>query len=182
MVRSQDVLLSVKLFLHGEQTYAKLSSALGLSVGEIHNAYDRIRQAEILTTVRGEDTISRKNLYRLLAHGIPSIFFAVRGPILYGLPTAYSHPALQSLFEDTGESLSFPVVWQTPQSSKKTFSPQDVRGESISPLYPSVTEASKLDSEFWEIMALVDVLRIGKTPSKNIALKLLEKRILEKKE
>ena len=55
-----------------------------------------------------------------------------------------------------------------------------VRGESISPIYPSAPEAAAQDSLLYELLALVDVIRIGDTRSRNLAVAILEKKILGK--
>ena len=53
-----------------------------------------------------------------------------------------------------------------------------VRGQSIQPLYPSVVEAAKKDEKLYQLLALADVLRVGKVREKNLALKELKQRIM----
>jgi hypothetical protein len=54
----------------------------------------------------------------------------------------------------------------------------NVRGHSIIPLYSSVPEAARQDDKLYELLALVDALRIGRAREKNLAINELKKRIL----
>jgi hypothetical protein len=53
-----------------------------------------------------------------------------------------------------------------------------VKGEGVSPLYPSIPEAASKDPSLYEILSLVDIVRIGDTRSRNTAVNLLKKKIL----
>jgi hypothetical protein len=53
-----------------------------------------------------------------------------------------------------------------------------VKGQSIIPLFPSVAEAVQNDVLLYELLALVDALRVGRAREREIALEELKKRIL----
>lgn len=56
-----------------------------------------------------------------------------------------------------------------------------VRGHSIVPLYLSVPEAALKDVKLYELLALVDALRVGRAREREIAIKELKLRLdLEK--
>ena len=52
------------------------------------------------------------------------------------------------------------------------------RGQSIVPLYPSVVEAVLKDEKLYELLALVDAIRVGRAREKEIAINELKSRIL----
>jgi hypothetical protein len=53
-----------------------------------------------------------------------------------------------------------------------------VRGEMIEPLYPTIPKAAKVDPEFYELLTLLDVIRVGRPREYKIAADQLHKRIL----
>ena len=52
-----------------------------------------------------------------------------------------------------------------------------MRGEEIEPLYPTVPKAARIDKSFYELVALVDAIRVGKTREYRLAVDGLTKRI-----
>ncbi len=60
-------------------------------------------------------------------------------------------------------------VWPWPEG--------DARGQSIEPIYHSVPIAIKNDSNLYELLALVDAVRVGRVREQNIALDELKRRI-----
>jgi DNA-binding Lrp family transcriptional regulator len=55
------------------------------------------------------------------------------------------------------------------------------RGQAISPLYPSVVEAVQKDKKLYELLVLVDALRVGKVREREMALSILKERIIDGK-
>jgi hypothetical protein len=185
-LKAQDVLVACKLYSLAENvrpasswTYQGLSGELGISLSETYNALERCRLAQLVVTVRDKEVISKRHFYELLAVAVPRIFCAARGGLEVGLPTSVHAPSLRSRFENYGSGVAsgvLPTVW----SCEREDSPSGlrVRGESISPIYPSVPEAAAKDPLLYELLALVDVVRIGDTRSRNAAVAILERKIL----
>jgi hypothetical protein len=67
----------------------------------------------------------------------------------------------------SGEELA--PVWADDEGS--------VRGESIEPLYPSAPRAAREDPKLYELLALVDALRIGRARERKLAEALLRQRL-----
>jgi hypothetical protein len=82
-----------------------------------------------------------------------------------GLPTAYGAPPLEQ--EIAGDDL--PPVWPDARGT--------VRGESLEPLHPSVPRASRKDAQLYELLALVDAVRIGRARERKLAEQHLIKRL-----
>jgi hypothetical protein len=176
-LKAQDVLVMCQLFAWGNKpwTYASLAEAVDLSVSEAHDAVKRCRAAQLLVTVRDGEIVSKKHFCDLLVFAAPRIFFAVRGNIALGWPTAYYLPALKGEFEGLrpeDHKAALPIVWPDIEGT--------VRGESLLPIYPSVPLAVRKDAALYEVLALVDVIRLGDARCRRKAVELLEKKIYGK--
>jgi hypothetical protein len=99
------------------------------------------------------------------------MFFPVRGEIVKGIPTALYAPSLKALAEQAGPSDDLvPLVW--PEEKGK------VRGESLQPIHRSAVRAAMVDAALYDLLALVDVVRLGRTKDRELALAELERKIL----
>lgn len=161
----QDLYVVLQLAVVGAEeptTYAGLASRLHLSPSRVHDAVKRTMLAGL---VDAERQVRRSALLEFLVHGVRYAFFAERGPITRGLPTAHAAPPLAALIADSG-----PVpVWPDPQGAE--------RGETITPLHPSVPRTAREQPQLYELLALVDALRIGLARERKLAAKLLEERL-----
>jgi hypothetical protein len=171
-LRPQDVLCACKLYSlevgRTEWTYAGLAGAVGLSAGEAHNSYRRCRGALIVTP---GGSVDRRHLVELLTVAAPIVFYAKRGGLASGLPTATWAPSLRDKFDHPAGAL--PCVWSLQDSSREA-----VQGESVDPIYPTVPEAAWQDSLVYELLALTDVVRVGGRSDRERATRLLELRVV----
>lgn len=152
-LRPQDVVVVCKLFAYETRkvrwTYARLSLDVGLSAGEVHNAVDRLRSAQVVG-LSGE--VVRRSLRELLVTAVPLIYYGVRGSVVLGLPTAASAPPLEGVGFTRPQ---FPTVWRDDEVDRRSA----VSGESLAPVHESAPQASAGDLLVYELLALVDVLR-----------------------
>jgi hypothetical protein len=172
-LRPQDVLLACKVFSLGltrsECTYASLGAALGISTSTSFEAATRCRQSQLLPPSGW--LVSPRHLRDLLVVGVPRIFYAVRGGLVCGTTTATCAAPVASKFKPPSEG-SLPVVWcedDAPESLP--------RGEGLEPIYPTVPAAARQDIVVYELLALADVMRIGTTVERTIAVGLIDKRL-----
>jgi len=152
-----------------EWTYAQLAEAVGLSLSEANGAVDRALQAGLLAPPLGprcKPRVNRAALLDFLTHGARHSFFASPGRIVRGMPTAHGAPPLDALVQSGDEPL---LVWPDPQGEH--------RGQSIEPLYPSVPEAARKNSSLYELLALTDALRCGRSRERELAAQELAKRL-----
>lgn len=141
-----------------------LSKALSISISEISESLNRSRIAHL--TDYEKRNIHRLNLLEFLVHGIKYVFPQQPGAMVRGIPTAHSHPILKKKFIS-----DINYVW--PDSKGETI------GQSIEPLYPKQINAVKNDENFYILMSLIDVIRVGKTREINFAVEELNKLILK---
>jgi hypothetical protein len=165
-LKEQDVLVLLKLVVRddGSFTYPELARALGMSASEVHAAIKRAAAAGLFNPL--VRTIHRLALLELLVHGLRYVFVPERGGLTRGVPTAHAAPPLVSLL---APSAAPPPVWPDPRGT--------VRGESFTPLYRSVPEAARNDPELYELLALVDAVRAGRSRERHLAEKMLEERL-----
>jgi len=169
----QDVLVACKIFSLGlgrqEWTFAGLGREVGISTGEAHNSLERCRGSGLLGA---GGTVVRRALRDLLVVGAPQIFYASRGGISRGLPTSVWAPPLGGMFELGAERL--PAVWPLPGEAEGA-----ARGEAVDPIYPSAPVAAR-DPVVYELLALLDVIRIGGTSERKRAAGLVERRLFDR--
>ena len=167
-LKPQDVVVLLKIIAlnTSEWTQIELSEGTGLSQSEVSQSLTRLKYASLLD-ISGK-IIMRLALMDFLQYGLPYAFPQRPGAIMRGIPTAHAAPPLNTIIESAEN-----YVW--PSGKGK------VRGQSINPLYPSVTEIAMLDSQFYELLALCDALRVGRAREKELAVKELKKRILNGK-
>lgn len=172
-VKSQDVVVACRLFStecsgQPEWTYASLSDDLGMSTSSVHESVERCRLAGVLSAGSDRGTTCRRELADLLADAVPKIFFAIRTGVVVGVPTGSDAPPLAGKFK----SLSGAVVRVWPDAGGA------VRGEGVLPLHPGVPELARRDPLFYEILALVDVMRLGSGADRRLASEMVEQRVV----
>lgn len=165
-LKSQDVVVALKLLIEKEErSYAVLARVLGMSPSEVHAAVGRLREGRL---VAPEDRgVVRRAFRDFLASGIAHVFPAREGEPARGVPTAGAAPVLESVFKPVEGAAP---VWPHPQGK--------FRGPSVAPLYKSAPDAALRDPALYDLLALVDALRIGRARERKAAMNLLDGRVL----
>ena len=164
-IKPQDIVLLLKIISNNSDAWNQkpIAAELGLSQSEISESVARSKFAGLLD-VSGKK-VFRRALMDLLQYGIRYIFPQRPGAMVRGVPTAHSAKPLNQIIQSEEN-----YVW--PSAKGK------VRGQSIFPLYPSVPNAVEFDAKLYELLALVDALRVGKIREQGLAVKELQTRIL----
>lgn len=81
-------------------------------------------------------------------------------------PTAHGHPLLKACFSAEKE-----YAWPDPHAKGLGFQ--------VDPLYRNPVEAVKKDEVFYALLALTDVLRVGKVREVQVASDELKKRLIQ---
>lgn len=166
-MKSQDVIILLKIIAikHENWTQLALAQSLKISQSEISESIARSRYAGLIDE-SGKEVMKQKFM-DFLQYGLAVVFPVQPGAFVRGVPTAHAAPPLNKEIE-SNEIFVWP--WAKGQH----------RGHGITPLYPTLPEAVHNDPEFYEWMALIDALRIGRARERNLALKILkEKTIVE---
>lgn len=164
-----DLLVLLKILSKEGQSWkqADLADELFISQSEVSKSLARSRFARLIS---GDGKkVSRLALMGLLEYGVPFIFPQQLGPLVRGVPTAHSALPLSEVIQSSEN-----YVW--PSGKGK------VKGQAVLPLYPTVPKAVEKDQNLYELLALVDALRVGKAREKEIAIKELKTRIVNAKQ
>lgn len=165
ILKPQDVLILLKIVALNEKSWFHhtLAEDLYMSQSEISQSLTRSSYAGLLDVTKKK--VNRIALKEFLIYGISYVFPQRPGPIVRGMLTAHSAEPL-SVFINSNEK----YVWPSAKGKDK--------GQAIEPLYTTVVEASLKDKKLYNLLTLVDAIRVGKTREKEIAKKELEKLIL----
>lgn len=160
-----DVVILLKIIALGDKPWlqSNLAASLHISQSEVSKSLVRSKYAGLLDA--SAKKVSRLALMDFLRYGIRYVFPQQAGAILRGIATAHSASPLNNTIKSEE-----PYVWPSAKGN--------IRGQSILPLYPSVIDAVKKDDRLYELLALVDAIRVGKAREKEIAIKELHSRIL----
>lgn len=164
-MRPQDIAILLKIVSKEDEEWqlATLSVSLFISLSEISESLNRSRIAGLID--HKKKRVNRQNLMEFLEHGLKYVFPQQPGTMLRGIPTAHSHPYMKKAFAS-----EMNYVW--PDSNGA------IMGLTIEPLYQRQAEAVKKDEHFYKLLALVDVIRVGKVREVKHAIKELQKMIL----
>lgn len=165
-IKPQDIAVLLKLVALGEKKWRHMDlvAALGLSQGEISFALDRCRTVGFLDSTKKK--VMKAALLEFLVHGLKYVFPARPGPFARGMPTAHSAAPLAGRIVSAEDDM---YVWPFDQGR--------ARGQSIEPLYGKAPLAAEKDIALYELLALVDAVRVGRAREQAIAVRELEKRL-----
>jgi predicted transcriptional regulator len=164
-MRPQDIVVLLKIIASNNNQWRNLDIAYSLKISpsEVSEVLNRCKIAKLINKEKRE--VHLNALTEFLIYGLKYVFPAEPGAIAKGIPTAHSATPIKEKIISSTES----YVW--PNSNGNS------RGQSIDPLYKTVPDAAMDDQAFYELIALVDTIRIGKAREVQIAIDELNKRI-----
>ena len=165
-LKPQDVLVLLKMVAAKDRSWriVDLAHELGLSISEVSMGLERSKRSGLLDSSKKK--IVWPALLEFILHGLKYVYPAAPGPLCRGIPTAHSAPPLSSeiVFNENDQ-----YVWPSGNGN--------VRGQAIEPLYDSVPHAVSKDSELYQLLALIDALRVVRAREREIAGEELRKRL-----
>ncbi len=164
-MRPQDIVILLKIAALREEFWmAKdLAESLKISASEVSESLNRSKLARLVSG--DKKMLMKNNLIDFLNHGLRYVYPVEPGSIQRGLPTAHSAPPLNMLIESDEV-----YVWPDAYG--------EYRGQGIEPLHPNVPHACKNDPQLYEILSLLDAIRIGRAREKQLAIEELKQRVL----
>lgn len=161
-MKPQDILILLKIVSLGNENWyqTSLAESLNMSQSEISQSLARSKYSGLL------DGTGKKVMIRtfldFLKFGISVVYPVKPGAIVRGVPTAHSAAPLCE-FILSNEMF----VWPHPFGEN--------RGQAITPLYPTVADASLKDKKLYELLSLTECLRVGRIRERNLAIEHLER-------
>lgn len=165
MLKPQDLVVAVRLAIPStdSSTYPRLGASLRMSASEAHAAVRRAAESGLVDGVTRK--AKRSALLEFLVHGLRYVFPPSWSGVSRGIPTSHAAPPLsRSIVEG-----DLPPVWPHPGGV--------MRGQGLRPIYKSIPDASLLDAEFYEWMALLDAIRSGRARERELAVRLIRERL-----
>lgn len=163
-MKPQDVVILFKLLIRRNEgwTQSVLSEELSISQSEISESIKRSKYSGMINSF--ENSVNKKAFFDFIVHGLKYVFPQRPGVMTRGIPTAHSAPFFKNHFLSEED-----YVW--PDAKGKT------RGQSIGPLFKSVSKAVQKDEELYIYLALADIIRVGKAREKEMAINMLIERL-----
>jgi len=167
VLESSDVYVLIKLASMNEGiswSQSGIGHEIGVSPSVVNRALKKAEEVKLYSSARKR--VNGRHLAEALVHGARYFLAPKRGGEGRGMPTAWAAPPLDQEIA-SGESL--PPVW--PDSNGES------RGLLLEPLHPSAPQAARRDRAFYELLALVDVLRLGGARERALAERELQIRM-----
>ena len=164
-MRPQDVVILLKkMTAEGSNMLNKdIAERLRISPSEVSEAMERCRVAQLVDgTKKRVNTLALKDF---LVSGLRYVYPIQQGGIVRGIPAGVSAPPISDYMTGTKET----YVWPNKRGT--------VRGQSITPLYPTLPEVVEHDEELYRLLVIVDTLRMGGARERDIAIQELDKYI-----
>jgi hypothetical protein len=164
-MRRQDIVILLKLLTLSGHDWMKMEVAqsLQISPSEVSESLNRSSIGGLID--ENHQVVMRQALLDFLQFGLRYVFPAIPGALTVGMPTAHSAPILANRIVSSER-----YVWPDPLGTE--------RGQAIEPLYRTVAQVCRNDQPLYDLLALVDVFRVGRTREINEARTLLKERIL----
>lgn len=156
----------LKIISKAEQPWHNkdLAAELFISPSEISESLYRSSVSGLIDG-GNKKKVFRQSLMEFLQYGFHYVFPAEPGSLTKGLYTGHSHPFMKAQFP--GEEN---YVWPDPRG--------EGLGIKIDPLYKNQVKAAQSDPALYLMLALTDVLRMGRVREIKVAVDELKKMIL----
>lgn len=161
--KGQDILLLMKIISRGKDAWRiiDLAQELDLSPSEISLGLERLRFSGFLYPDKRK--IYKSAVIEFLIHGLKYVFPPELGPERRGISTAHSFILSKKIVSDQK------LIWPTEEG--------ETRGTSILPIYASVPHAVMKDKKLHRLLALIDLIRVGRAREQQFASEELQKEI-----
>jgi predicted transcriptional regulator len=163
-MRPQDIVILLKIATYGDSDwYMKdVANDLFISPSEVTESINRSVLAGLITN--NKKRIMKSALCDFLVYGLKYVYPVKPEAMARGIKTSHSAQPLSDriLSEEV-------YVW--------SYAEGDARGFAIEPLHPNVPKACLKDSRLYELLALVDAVRIGNKREFILAVSELKQRL-----
>ena len=166
-LKPQDLVVALKLAVHHQRAFVlvELASELCMPLSSVHGSITRAEQARLVSRATGSVRAIRPAVLEFSVHGARYAYPGQLGAMTRGTPTGVGGPALRRYFEASVET----PVWPHPEGK--------TRGPGLQPLYAGASAASIKDETLYEVLTLVDALRVGAARERSLASEGLRERL-----
>ena len=164
-MRPQDIVVLLKIISVQDSNWRNIdiANALQISPSEVSEALNRCKIAKLIDSKKQKVHVN--SFKEFLIYGLKYVFPAEPGPIDRGIPTAHSAYPI-NVHIVSGRDV---YVWPYAKGNQ--------RGQAIEPLYKTVPAIIDEDNLFYELLVIIDTIRVGRAREIKIAIEELEKRL-----
>lgn len=157
-MRPQDIVVLLKIITLDDRDWQlkDLANSLYISPSEISESLERSQYAGLID--HSKRRVNKLNFLDFLLYGMRYVFPSLPGIPTRGIPTAHSHLYLKNIIHSNQ-----PYVW--PSADGKVI------GQAIEPFYPNQIKAVLHDENLYKLLALLDVIRVGRVREIQFATK-----------
>ena len=168
-MRPQDIVVLLKIIAlkHDNWKNSDLAYSLKISPSEISEVLNRCKIAGLVDSKKRKVHIN--SFKEFLIYGLKYVFPAEPGSVLRGIPTAHSASPINENISSGGDI----YVWP--------YAKGDQRGQAIEPLYKTLPATVQEDKLFYELLVIIDTIRVGRAREIQIAIEELERRLQDAK-
>jgi len=156
------VLLKILALRHDEWYNSDLAHSLKISPSEVSEVLNRCKIAGLIDSKKRRVNVN--SFIEFLVYGLKYVFPTEPGAIAKGIPTAHSASPIKERI-----SSSEIYVWSYVKGTH--------RGQSIEPLYKTLPQVAQEDKSFYELLTIVDTIRVGRVREIKIAIEELNERL-----
>jgi len=166
-MKSISVYVFASLIVKKERSmsYENWGKEISLPATSLFRSVKDLRKAKLATETVDGDVPNYQNAEKFLLYGFPFCFSAEKGKLVRGFKTGIDATSLQSEFADG----DYPAVWAHHEG--------DVKGFEVKPLHSCIPDQianDRMDKVLYELLALLDVLRIGQAREVKAAQKKIK--------
>lgn len=164
-MRPQDIVVLLKIVLMEKRDwqFQDIARTLYISPAEVSESLHRSSRAGLVNHERRK--VHQMSFFEFLQYGMPFVFPQSPGPMSKGMATGHSHRYFSN-------SIIYNELYVWPEAGGKDY------GQAIEPFYPNKVKAAKQDDNLYEALAMLDVIRTGRTREKKIAIDYLNRLLL----
>lgn len=164
-MRPQDVVILLKIIALSNEAWRHIDIANGLNISqsEVSEALNRCSISKLIDS--NKRNVNINSFSEFLMYGLKYVFPALPGAMVKGVATAHSASPIKEHFADDTEVYVWPYV------------KGNQRGQAIEPLYKTLPSAIEGDQLFYELLTIVDTIRVGRAREVKIAFDELKKRL-----
>jgi len=165
MIKPQDILVLLKIITleTTSWTQSQLAEELKISPAEISGVIDRCMESGFINQDRNR--LNKQAVREFLIHGLKYVFPPRMGAKVRGIATAHSAPPINEHIREGEDSFVWPYYKGT------------LRGLRLEPLYKTVPEIVGAYPALYELLVIVDTLRVGRVREVEVAVMELDKRL-----
>jgi hypothetical protein len=164
-MRPQDIVVLLKIISMHDSNWRNIdiANAIQISPSEVSEALNRCKIAGLIDS--NKRSVHINSFKEFLIYGLKYVFPVEPGAIVRGIPTAHSAPPISNHISSDKDI----YVWPYAHGNQ--------RGQAIEPLYETLPAVVQNDVFFYELLVIVDTIRIGRVREIKIAIEELENRL-----